>query len=161
MKRLSLAGRIWPALPPALVCALVLAGCGGAIRRPRVSLLPLVPGARVVTDVRVCDSGAQPYCALELVVADPRYPSSRQLVLAERHLLHAHKWTAASAQTADELANESPGHKLRVTYATAFGDLKGVDLGWIGRTRQVQQSLAREMFAGKAAMSAQLQAGSE
>ncbi len=123
--------------------------------------LPLVPGAHVVTNVRVCDQGGTPYCALELVIADPRYASSRQLVVAEQDLLRARKWTAASAQTADEVASESPGHNLRVTYATAFGDLKGIDLGWIGRVQQVQQSLSRQMFAGHAAMSAQLQAGSD
>ncbi len=150
-----------PALGLGLACAVLVAACGGAIRRPRVALLPLVPGAHVVTNVRVCDKGAKPYCALELVVADSHYPSSRQLVVAEQSLLRARKWTASSAQTADELANESPGHKLRVTYATAFGDLKGIDLGWIGRTQQVQQSLSHQMFAGNAAMSAQLQAGSE
>ncbi len=150
-----------PTLGLSLACAVLLTACGGAVRRPRVALLPLVPGAHVVTNVRVCDKGAKAYCALQLVVADTRFQSSRQLVLAEQNLLRAHKWTAASAQTADELANESPGNKLRVTYATAFGDLKGIDLGWIGRTQQVQQSLSHQMFAGNAAMSAQLQAGSE
>jgi hypothetical protein len=152
---------VLPAVGLVLACAVLLTACGGAVRRPRVALLPLVPGAHVVTSVRVCDKGATPYCALQLVIADSRYASSRQLVLAEQHLLRAHKWSGASGQTADELANESPGDKLRVTYATAFGDLKGVDLGWIGRTQQVQRSLSRQMFAGIAAMSAQLQAGSE
>jgi hypothetical protein len=122
--------------------------------------LPLVPGAHVVTSVRLCDQGSKPYCALELVVADPRYASSRELVLAERDLLRGRDWTGASPQTADQLADESPGNRLRITYATAYGDLKGIDLGWIQRTPQVQQSLSNQMFAGAPAMSAQLQIGS-
>lgn len=82
-------------------------------------------------------------------------------MLAERAVLRAHGWTGASPQTGDEQADESPGHTYRVTYATAFGDLKGIDLGWIDRTRQVQQSLSSELFAGTPAMSADLQIGSQ
>lgn len=145
----------------ATALAVVLAGCGGGARSPKLGSLPLVPGAHVVTNVRRCDGGSKPYCALELVVADPRYGSSRALVVAERNLLRASHWTGASAQTADELADESPGHKLRVTYATAYGDLKGIDLGWIERTGQIQHSLSAQMFAGATAMSAQIQIGSE
>lgn len=94
-------------------------------------------------------------------MADPRYPSSNAFVLGERNLLRAHGWTGASPQTADELADESPGHELRVTYATAYGDLKGIALGWIQRTRHIQRSLSSQLFAGTPAMSAQLQAGSQ
>ena len=82
-------------------------------------------------------------------------------MLAERNLLRAHDWTGASAQTADQLADESPGNKLRITYATAYGDLKGIDFNWIQRTREIQRSLSAEMFAGTPAMSAQLQIGSQ
>lgn len=115
----------------------------------------------MVTKVRLCDQGAKPYCELQLVVAAPHYGSSRLLVLAERNLLRAHDWTGASAQTADQLADESPGNKLRVTYATAYGDLKGIDFNWIQRTRTIQQSLSAQMFAGTPAISAQLQIGSQ
>jgi hypothetical protein len=141
--------------------AVVLAGCGGGARSPKLESLPLVPGAHVVTQVRLCDQGSKPYCALELVVADPRYTSSRELVVAERNLLRGRGWTGANAQTADELADESPGDKLRITYATAYGDLKGIDLAWIQRTKQLQKSLSRQMFAGTPSMSAQLQIGSQ
>lgn len=139
----------------------LLAGCGSGARSPKLAAVPLVPGAHVVTNVRLCDQGAKPYCELELVVAAPHYGSSRLLVLAERNLLRAHDWTGASPQTADQLADESPGNKLRITYATAYGDLKGIDLGWIQRTSEVQRSLAAQMFAGTPAMSAQLQIGSQ
>ena len=139
----------------------LLAGCGGGSRSPALTSLPLVHGAHVVTEVRLCDKGSRPYCALQFVVADPRYSSARTLVLAEQNLLHRHKWTEASPQTSDELAAESPGHKLRITYASAYGDLKGVVLGWIGRTDQVQRSLSQQMLAGSPAMSGQLQIGSQ
>jgi hypothetical protein len=139
----------------------MLAGCGGGIHSPRLSSLPLVHGTRVVTEVRRCDPGTRPYCSLELVLADPLYGSSRTFVLAERDLLRAHGWTDASPQTADELAGESPGDRFRITYATAYGDLKGIDLGWIQRTHQIKESLSSQLFAGTPAMSAQLQTGSQ
>ncbi|MBV8734379.1 MAG: hypothetical protein JO342_18740 [Solirubrobacterales bacterium] len=161
MKRRSLAWRWSRAAAIAAASLLLLAGCGSGTRSPTLSSLPLVHGARVVAQVRRCDPGARPYCALELVVADPLYSSSRGFVLAERNLLRAHGWTGASPQTSDELADESPGHKFRVTYATAYGDLKGIDLGWIERTDLIQRSLSSQLFAGTPAMSAQLQIGSQ
>jgi hypothetical protein len=111
--------------------------------------------------VRQCDRGANPYCALELVVVGPSYSSARGFVLAERDLLKRHGWTGASPQTADELADESPGHTLRITYAPAFVDLKGVDLGWIQRSPTVQRSLAKQLFTRSPAMSALVQVGSQ
>jgi hypothetical protein len=139
----------------------LLSACGGQTRTPELASLPIVSGAQVVSKVRVCDQGANPYCALELVVTDRHYTSPRLLVLAERKLLRAHGWSGASAQTGDELADESPGNKLRITYATAYGDLHDIDLGTVQRTRQTQQALSRQMFAGAIAMSAQLQIGSQ
>jgi hypothetical protein len=161
MKRRSLAGRALQAGALAIGSVVLLCGCGGGARSPKLASLPIVPGARVVSTVRVCDHGANPYCALELVVADPHYASSRLLVLAERNLLKGRRWTGASAATGDELADESPGNKLRINYATAYGDLKDVDLGWIQRTRRTQQALSSEMYAGAVAMSAQVQVGSQ
>lgn len=142
--------------------AIVLAGCGGGgTRSPNLALLPLVSGAHVASNVRVCDQGAHPYCALELVVTDPHYSSPRDLVLAERNLLRAHKWTGSNAATGDELADESPGHKVRITYATPYGDLKDIDLGWVQRGWRTQRALSAQMFAGAVAMSAELQVGSQ
>ena len=75
--------------------------------------------------------------AIELVVSDQTYKSSHALLLSERDRLRGHGWTGVSPDTGDQLADESPGRKLRVTYATADGDLKGIDLGWIRRTRSI------------------------
>jgi hypothetical protein len=145
----------------AISSLLLLSGCGNGDRDPKLTSLPLAPGARVVSKVHVCDQGKKAYCALELVVVDPRYASPRDLVLAERNVLKAHGWTGASAQTGDELADESPGHKVRITYATAYGDLHDIEFGWVARTRQTQEALSKQMFAGAIAMSAQLQVGSQ
>jgi hypothetical protein len=59
------------------------------------------------------------------------------------------------------MADESPGNDLRLTYATAYGDLHDIEFGWVQRTRQTQEALSKQMFAGAIAMSAQLQVGSQ
>jgi hypothetical protein len=139
----------------------VLSGCGGSDRIPKLAALPVVRGAHVVSKIRVCDKGSNHYCALELVLTDPHYATPRDLVLAESELLRAHGWSGASAQTGDEMADESPGNDLRLTYATAYGDLHDIEFGWVQRTRQTQEALSKQMFAGAIAMSAQLQVGSQ
>ncbi len=142
--------------------AIALAGCGGGgPHTPSLASLPLVPGAHVASNVRVCDSGKNSYCALELVVTDSHYSSPRNLMLAESKLLRGHKWTGASAETGDEFADESPGHKVRVTYATPYGDLKDIDLGSVQRGWRTQLALSKQMFAGAVALSAVLQVGSQ
>ncbi len=143
------------------MAACLLAGCGGGAHTPQVSTLPRVKGAHVVTSVRRCDQGANPYCTLELVVVDHDYKSARDFVVAERDLLKSRGWDAVAPPTADELAAESPGHKFRITYATAYGDLKGIDLGWLQRSLAVRRSLGEQLFAGTPAMSAFLQSGSQ
>lgn len=140
---------------------MVLSGCGGSNRNPQLGSLPLTRGAHVVSKVRVCDRGSNHYCALELVLVDSHYASPRDFVLGESKLLRAHGWSGASAQTGDELADESPGNKLRLTYATAYGDLHDIEFGSVQRTRQTQEALSSQMFAGAVAMSAQLQVGSQ
>jgi hypothetical protein len=161
MKRRSLAGRVVQAAAVAIGSVVLLSGCGGSDRSPKLGSLPMVPGAHVVSSVRVCDKGKNHYCALELVVTDPHYASPRDLVLAERNLLRGHGWSGASAQTGDEMADESPGNKLRMTYATAYGDLHDIEFGSVDRTQQTQEALSKQMFAGAIAMSAQLQVGSQ
>jgi hypothetical protein len=153
----SLARRSFVALGVAVASTSLLAGCGGGSHSPRLSSLPLVRGAHVVTNVRRCDQGANPYCTLELVIVDSSYRSARSFVLAERNLLRSHGWSGASPQTADQLADTSPGSRLRITYAPAYVDLKGVNLGWIQRSPTVQRSLSHQLFAGNPAMSALLQ----
>lgn len=156
------ARRVVTGLAVVAAIAAALAGCGsgGAERSPELSSLPLAPGARVMTNVRQCNQGSNAYCAIELVVLGPSYPSSRDLVLAERDRLRAAGWIGASPTTGDQLANESPKDKLRVTYATAFQDLKGADLGWITRSWPTISALDLTLFSRRAAMSLLLEVGS-
>ena len=158
--------RLRPA-PPALVaalgaCALALAACGGSSRSTPLSVgqLPLVDGASVVAQASQCDRGAHAYCAIEAVIVDRRATSSGALVAGERRRLHKLGWSASAGDNGDELAAESPGQTLRVTYATAAGDLIGWDLGWIKRPRPIALTLSRLLFERTPAMSVMLEAGS-
>ena len=92
-----------------------LAGCGaaGGPIGPSLRSLPLLPGARVVVSTRQCDSGANAFCALEAVVAQPRARNSQALVASERRLLSRLGWHPATADTKHEQAASSPGRKLR------------------------------------------------
>jgi hypothetical protein len=153
------AGRLRLALP-ALALSL-LAGCGQSTgkRAPSLSELPLVRGADIVAQVRQCDRGANAFCAWQLVVVDHRYRTSGALVRAEHRLIHKLGWRGADADTGEENSSDSPGHKLRVTYATADGDLLGIDLGWIRRPRKITLALSRVMFDRSSAMSVMLELG--
>jgi hypothetical protein len=139
----------------------VLAGCGSsrASRTPTLAQLPLVAGAQVATQVRECDSGSNAYCAIDLVVIDRRYRSSDELTLEEADHLRKEGWSIADGDTGLESAANSPSHGLRVTYATAIDDLRGIDLGWITRPRAVSVALSRSMFDRSAAMSMMLEVG--
>ncbi len=138
-----------------------LAGCGGAATAtPRTSGLPLPSGVRVIAQHRSCNSGANSYCGIEMVLLGTGYSSSHQLVLAERDLLRSHGWVGASPDIGAEVANESPGNKLRATYATALEDLKGIDLGWIERAWPIVSALDQSLFNGSPAMSMLLEIGS-
>jgi hypothetical protein len=144
----------------ALLALAGLAGCGGGGgRTPSLSAVPLVDGAQVVAQVRSCDKGANAFCALEVVVADPRYQSSAALLDSQHRLLLASGWTGANADIGEEHAAESPGHKLRLTYAPAFGDLKGIDLGWIKRSKPIALALSRILFERRSAMSLLVEIG--
>jgi hypothetical protein len=142
--------------------ATAAAGCGAGGKRhgPDLAQLPLVHGASVVARVRQCDRGANAFCAIELVVTDRRYKTSTNLVDAQHAQLRKHGWTGGSGDTGDQKAADSPGHKLRVTYATASGDLKGVDLGSIERPRKITLALSRTLFDQAPAMSMMLEVGS-
>ena len=150
------------ALALAAAITVAVAGCGGGsgARSPQLSSLPLAAGVRVMTNVRQCNNGSNAYCAIELVVLGPGYGSSRALVLAERDRLRSQGWIGASPTTGDQLANESPNNKLRVTYSTAFEDLKGVDLGWITRSWPTISALDGTLFNRAVAMSVLLEVGS-
>jgi hypothetical protein len=141
--------------------ALLVAGCGGTgVRTPDLARLPLVPGTRAMEKVRQCDKGSQAYCAIEMVVVAPKLHTSWQLVNAETRLLSRHRWTAEDAINGDERAAQSPGDKLRVTYATAYADLQGIDLGWIQRDHRITEALSDALFHRGATMSVMLEVGS-
>jgi hypothetical protein len=148
------------AVVAAIAAAVAGCGSGSAGRSPQLSSLPLAPRVQVMTNVRQCNQGSNAYCAVELVVLGPSYASSRDLVLAERDKLRAAGWIGASPTTGDQLANESPKNKLRVTYTTAFEDLKGADLGWITRSWPTISALDQTLFSRRVAMSLLLEVGS-
>lgn len=141
--------------------ALVAAGCGGSSkpRTPDLSRVPMVPGARVVEQVKVCDRGAAAYCGLEVVIVDRSYRSSEDFLSSERDYLHAHGWTGASGDIGDENAADSPGHRLHLSFATAGGELHGIDLSWITRSPRVKYALVNSVFDSTAALGMVLQLG--
>jgi hypothetical protein len=139
-----------------------LAGCGHSATKSAgfgLGQLPLASGARVAEQIRQCDRGASAFCALELVVVDPRLSSSGALVERERRVLRAHGWYQAVGDTGLEHAADSPGHRLRVTYGTALADLTGVGVGWIKRPHRFALALSRQVFARRPAMSVMLETG--
>jgi hypothetical protein len=147
------------ALAPALVTA--LAGCGETTSSESMSLaqVPLVNGASIATQARQCDRGANAFCAIEAVVIGPRFSSSGALAESERRHLRKLGWAGAAGDNGKERAALSPGHKLRVTYATAIGDLIGIDLGWIKRPWTIGWSLHLALINQTPAISIMLEAG--
>ena len=141
-------------------CALAGCGAGSSSRSLTLAQLPLVGGSAVVARSEQCDRGANAYCAIEAVIVNRRFTSSGALVVAEHRRLHTLGWSTAAGDNGRERAAESPGHKVRVTYATAFGDLLGWDMGWIRRPRPIALTLSRAVIAGAPAMSVMLEAGS-
>jgi len=141
--------------------AVALAGCGSAGHKtvPSDAALPLVKGAVVVARIRQCDPGANAYCAVELVVVDQRYPSSMDLLESEKHWLKSHRWTGTGGDANQERAADSPGHKLRVTYATAQDELLDNDLGWVQRPQQIARALSHTVFDRSPALAMMLEIG--
>lgn len=134
-------------------------GSGGAQALLSLSELPLVQGARLTAHAMQCDRGANAFCALELLVVDRAFSSSGGLVSREHQVLRRNGWSQAVGNTGDEQAADSSGHKLHVIYATALGDLTGVDLKWIKRPRPFAVALSRAVFSGQPAMSLVLERG--
>ncbi len=151
-----------PVLAGALVVAGCVAGCGGgsSANSPGLAGVPLTPGTQVVSHVRRCDRGANPYCAVQLVAVNAHAGSSTALLAGERQHLKALGWTLTEADTGDETAADSPGHKLRLIYSTAALDLKDADLGWIQRAPVISRALSKVMFDRQPAISLMLQTGS-
>ena len=148
-------------LTASIALVTLAAGCGASSssRSPNPAGLPITTGAHVVIRVHRCDRGANPYCAVQMVLVGDRYGSSTALLNAERQHLLASGWTLADAQTGDESGADSPGHKLRLTFATASLDLKDLDLGWIQRAPVIGRSLSRTMFGRQSALSLMLETG--
>jgi hypothetical protein len=153
-------GRVSVFLTVALILA--LAGCGSVhgASAPKLSQVPMVPGAKVIAQATQCDKGDNAFCTLEFVVVDQHYKTSIDLVNAEHDVVHRAGWPGVGADTGDERAAESPGNKLRVTYGTASGDLQGIDLGWIHRSAKIARALSRTLFDHTTAMSVELDRGS-
>ena len=149
------------ALAALVAPALAVAGCGQSASKRAFSLqeLPLVPGAKVTQQIKQCDRGANAFCALELVIVAPGFRDSNKLEEAEHKWVHAAGWHGVGGDTVYENAAESPGHKLRVTYATAYDDLRAVDLGFIHRPAPIAVALAHTMFSHTSAMSVLLESG--
>lgn len=142
---------------------LAVAGCGqgSPAGSPAVSRVPLAPGTRIVSQVRRCDQGAHPFCAVELVLAAARgrYAGSTALLAGEAQDLHRAGWSAGQGDTTHESAAESPSHRLRVTYATAAEDLLSIDEGRITRAGPIALALSGEMFARAPALSVMVSPG--
>jgi hypothetical protein len=146
----------------ALATALTIAACGQSAtsRTPVLSSVPLAGGTRVVVHVRRCDRGANPYCSVQLVVVGGRSRSATELLASEHSRLAALGWTSGTGDTGLEMSADSPGHKLRLTYATASNDLQGLDLGWIQRSPKITLALSNDMFDRAPALSLMLETGS-
>lgn len=159
--RLGVRSRAPVALVALAAVSASIAGCGssGGPRRPDLAQLPLVGGANVIAQVPSCDRGKHAYCAIELVIVDRHYRNSTDLVKEEHAQLRKHGWTGGQGDTDEQKAADSPGHKLRVTYATPSGDLRGVELGSIQRPRRITLALSRAMFDQAPAMSVMLEVG--
>jgi hypothetical protein len=141
-----------------LALGVALGGCGsGGSHTPDLSKLPLVSGTKVVAQARQCDKGSNPYCAVQIVVVGNTYKNSQDLLGVERERLVSLGWTREGADTGNEHAADSPGHKFRVTYATALADLTGIDLGWIKRPRPITLALSQSVFQRRPALSMMLE----
>jgi hypothetical protein len=142
-------------------CALALAACGsgGAPRPLSLNELPLVPGASVEVHTRQCDGGSHAFCAIQAVIVDRHAGSSGALVAREQDQLRSQGWTTTAGDDGVEVAADSPGHKFRVTYATALHDLIGVDQKWIKRPWPIWSALSQTMFNRVPAMSILLEVG--
>ncbi|MDQ6819842.1 MAG: hypothetical protein M3076_05790 [Actinomycetota bacterium] len=150
-----------PRLGAALASLVVITGCGssGPTHNPDPSALPLVDGASIVARHRQCDPGANAFCAIELVIVAPRYHSSMELLQSEKRHLKSVGWTGTGGDANQERAADSPGHKLRATYATAQDELLDNDLGWIQRPRQITLALSHTVFNRTSALAVMLEPG--
>jgi hypothetical protein len=144
----------------AVALVIVATGRGGTPRAIGLKNIPMVAGTRVLTRVRSCDHGVNPYCALQVVVVGDRYETSEALRTTYGAKLLKLGWTTTKGPDGNETAADSPGHELRLTFATAYEDLLGIDSNWIQRTATISHSLSSAMFTRAPALSIMLIRGS-
>jgi hypothetical protein len=143
----------------AVAIVVATTGRGGTPRAIGLKDIPTVPGARVMTRVRSCDRGVHPYCALQVIMVGGRYGTSLALRQAYEARLLKLGWTTTKGPDGNETAADSPAHELRLTFATAYEDLLGVDSNWIQRTAEVTHALSTTMFDRAPALSVMLLRG--
>ncbi len=153
--------RLAGALAAAAMSAAV-AGCGTDATARVIGLaeVPLPSGAQIMTHVRSCDRGANPYCAEQLVVVAPALRTATALEASEKRLLASRGWTTTQGADGHQKAADSPGHELRLYYATAFDDLLGIDSNWIQRAVPISHGLSNAIFDRAPAISIMLVRGS-
>jgi hypothetical protein len=141
--------------------ALAIAACSPDVgpRGPSLSRLPLAPHTQVVFQQRVCDEGANSFCAVEEVLAGSGYASPDALLAAETRLLRSLHWRRVNADTGLERAAYSPAGHLRLTYATARGELESVAFGWVQRPHRIAVALAHTLFERTPALALQVEVG--
>jgi len=144
----------------AVAVVIVATGRGGTPRDIGLRNIPMVPGTRVLTKVRSCDPGVHPYCSLQVVIVGDRHQTSEALRKTYGANLLKLGWTTTKGPDGNETAADSPGHELRLTFATAYEDLLGVDSKWIQRTAAISHSLSSAMFDRAPALSIMLLRGS-
>ena len=145
-----------------VVVALVIVatGRGGTPRAIGLRDIPMIPGTRVLTTVHSCDRGVNPYCSVQVVIVGDRYRTSQALRETYGAKLLQLGWTTTKGPDGNETAADSPGHELRLTFATAYEDLLGVDSNWIQRTSAISHSLSSAMFDRAPTLSIMLLRGS-
>jgi hypothetical protein len=144
----------------AVALVIVATGRGGTPRAIGLANIPMVPGTRVLTRVRSCDRGVHSYCALQVVIVGERYPTSQALRDTYGAKLLKLGWTTTKGPDGNETAADSRGHELRLTFATAYEDLLGIDSNWIQRTAAISHSLSSAMFDRAPTLSIMLLRGS-
>jgi hypothetical protein len=144
----------------AVAFAIVVTGRGGTPRAIGLKNLPTLDGTRVMTQVHSCDRSANAYCALQVVLVGDRYRTSAALRVAYAAQLAKLGWTTANGPVDAETAADSPGHELRLTFATAYAELTDIDVGSVQRTAAISHSLSDSIFDRAPALSLKLVRGS-
>ena len=135
--------------------AIVATGRGGTPRAIGLRTSRCHRGTRVRHHVRSCDRGRNPYCAVQVVLVGDHYRSSAALRETTGRPAQARAGRPRRARRR-RAAADSPGHELRLTYATASEDLLGVDSNWIQRTPAIAHALSTAMFDRAPALSLML-----